>query len=77
MFVPISCDSFGGGGVCVWGGVFCFLKKKKGALIHLKFFVTRVSVSVQNKSIAHSQICTKQQNERLVLEFNASHTQCI
>ena len=39
---------FGGGG----------LKKKKGALIQLKFFVTRVSVSVQNKSIAHSQICT-------------------
>ena len=47
----------GGGGGAGWG-VFCFLKKKKGALIHLKFFVTRVSVSVQNKSIAHSQICT-------------------
>ncbi len=56
MFVPISCDFFLGGGA--GGGVFCFLKKKKGALIHLKFFVTRVSVSVENKSIAHSQICT-------------------
>ena len=37
--------------------------KKKGALIHLKFFVTRVSVSVQNKSIAHSQICTTTKRE--------------
>ena len=57
--------------------MFCFLKKKKGALIHLKFFVARVRSVFKIKVLHIHKYVQQQQNERLVLEFNASHTQCI
>ena len=79
MFVPIPCDFiflffFGGGGCGGGGGC---LKKKK-VLSYILSSLSHELVSVFKIKVLHiHKYVQQQQNEGLVLEFNASHTQCI
>ena len=66
----------GGGGECGGGGGGCFKKKK--VISYILSSLSHELVSVFKIKVLHiHKYVQQQQNEGLVLEFNASHTQCI
>ena len=80
MFVPISCDYFlfflGGGAGGGGGGVLFFKEEKRRSLKFLSSLSHELVSVFKIKVLYIHKYVQQQQNERLVLEFNASHTQC-
>ena len=77
MFVPISCDYFLFLGGVRGGGVLFFKEEKRRSLKFLSSLSHELVSVFKIKVLYIHKYVQQQQNERLVLEFNASHTQCI
>ena len=80
MFVPISCDFLFLFFFCFWGGGGGggFNEEKRRSHTYILNSLSHELVSVFKIKVLHiHKYVQQQQNERLVLEFNASHTQCI